>query len=66
MKTEGMAIERYLRRPLPTRRDLVAVLFRQRRVILGMFALAVLAVLSFRASMDSRIDRGATDGATGW
>lgn len=46
MKTEGMAIERYLRRPLPTRRDLVAVLFRQRRVILGMFALAILAVLA--------------------
>lgn len=46
MKTEGMAIERYLRRPLPSRRDLVAVLFRQRRVILAMFALAVIAVLA--------------------
>lgn len=46
MKSEGMAIERYLRRPLPNRRDLVAVLFRQRRVILAMFALAVIAVLA--------------------
>ena len=41
-----MAIERYLRRPLPNRRDLVAVLFRQRRVILAMFALAVIGVLA--------------------
>ena len=38
MKTEGMVIERYLRRPLPTRRDLIAVLFRRRLVILEMFA----------------------------
>jgi uncharacterized protein involved in exopolysaccharide biosynthesis len=45
MKTEEMAIERYFRRPLPNRRDIVAALFRQRRVMFGAFALAIIAVL---------------------
>jgi uncharacterized protein involved in exopolysaccharide biosynthesis len=44
MKSEEMAIERYFRRPLPNRADLIAALFRQRRVILAAFAIAVVAV----------------------
>ena len=44
MKTEEMAIERYFRRPLPSRQDLIAALFRQRRVILAAFAVAIVAV----------------------
>lgn len=46
MKTEEMAIERYLRRPLPSRRDLIAALFRQRRILLGTFVLAMIAVVA--------------------
>lgn len=46
MKTEDIAIERHLRRPLPNRRDIVAVLFRQRMVIVAAFALAVLATFA--------------------
>lgn len=44
MKTDEMAIERYTRRPLPTLRDIVAVLFRQRRPMLIAFTLVVFAV----------------------
>jgi uncharacterized protein involved in exopolysaccharide biosynthesis len=45
MKTEEMAIERYMRRPLPNKRDIVATLFRQKRVMFWAFALALIAVL---------------------
>ena len=45
MKIEEMAIERSFRRPLPNKRDIVAALFRQRRVMFGAFALAIIAVL---------------------
>ena len=41
---EELAIERYVRQPLPTMRDIVAVLFRQRRVLLISFALVFIAV----------------------
>lgn len=52
MKTEGvitvrndqLAVERYARQPLPTLRDLAAVLFRQRWPMLTAFALIVFAV----------------------
>src|SRR5512135_1203958 len=51
MKTEGvitvrndqLAVERYARQPLPTLRDLAAVLFRQRWPMLTAFALIVFA-----------------------
>ncbi len=46
MKTEEIAIERHFRRRLPNRRDLIAILFRQRNVILGTFALVVLATVA--------------------
>lgn len=46
MKTEEHAIEHYIRRPLPTKRDLTAVLFRQRTVLLSAFALALLAAVA--------------------
>lgn len=45
MPNEPMTIERQFRRPLPGRRDLIAALFRQRRVILISFVLAIAAVL---------------------
>jgi uncharacterized protein involved in exopolysaccharide biosynthesis len=45
MANELMEMQRYERRPLPTARDLVAVLFRQRWVILGAFLGVVLLVL---------------------
>ncbi len=44
MKTEEMAIERSFRRPLPNKRDIVAALFRQRRVMFVTFALGLIAV----------------------
>ena len=45
MHNEPTTIERHFRRPLPGRRDLVAALFRQRRVILASFAVAIAVVL---------------------
>jgi uncharacterized protein involved in exopolysaccharide biosynthesis len=45
MKTQELAIERHLRRTLPNRRDIVAVFFRQRFVMLITFALVVLATV---------------------
>lgn len=45
MHNEPMTIERHFRRALPGRRDLIAALFRQRRVILGAFILAIAVVL---------------------
>jgi uncharacterized protein involved in exopolysaccharide biosynthesis len=44
MKTGEMTIEPYFRRPLPNRRDIVAALFRQRRMMFAAFALALIAV----------------------
>ena len=44
MRTDELAIERYTRQPLPTSRDIVAVLFRQRWPMLAAFALVVIAV----------------------
>ena len=68
MKTEEMGIERYLRRPLPGGRDLIAALFRQRRVILAAFAVAILAVLAsgmwlskYEAHMKILVRRQRTD-----
>ena len=43
-----MTIERHFRRPLPGRRELLAALFRQRRIILGAFVLAIAVVLLSR------------------
>jgi uncharacterized protein involved in exopolysaccharide biosynthesis len=44
MKTEEYALERYSRQPLPTLRDVVSVLFRQRWVMLAAFIVVVSAV----------------------
>jgi uncharacterized protein involved in exopolysaccharide biosynthesis len=44
MKTESVAIEPYSRQSLPTSRDILAVLFRQRWTMLIAFAVAVAAV----------------------
>src|ERR1035437_1124039 len=44
MRTDELAIERYTRQPLPTPRDIIAVLFRQRWPMLTAFALVVIAV----------------------
>jgi len=47
MRTENLAIEGYARKPLPTPRDIAAILFRQRRAMLIAFVVAVVvAVLS--------------------
>ena len=44
MRTDELAIERYNRRPLPTLRDIVTVLFRQRRPMMIAFVLVTIAV----------------------
>jgi uncharacterized protein involved in exopolysaccharide biosynthesis len=44
MRSDEMAVERYTRQPLPTLRDIVAVLFRQRWPMTAAFALVVIAV----------------------
>ncbi len=44
MRADELAIERYTRQPLPTLRDIIAVLFRQRWPMLAAFALVVIAV----------------------
>lgn len=44
MRTDDPALERYTRQPLPTLRDVVAVLFRQRWPMLAVFVLVVVAV----------------------
>src|ERR1035437_9119799 len=44
MRTDELAIERYTRQPLPTLRDIIAVLFRQRWPMLTAFTLVVIAV----------------------
>src|ERR1035437_9828406 len=44
MRTDALAIERYTRQPLPTLRDIIAVLFRQRWPMLAAFILVVIAV----------------------
>src|SRR5665213_4225210 len=44
MRTDDLAIERYGRQPLPTPRDIIAVLFRQRSPMIAAFALVVIAV----------------------
>lgn len=46
MKAEEVSIERYVRRPLPTLRDIAAILFRQRRIMIGAFILAAVAVIA--------------------
>ncbi len=43
-KTDSLAIERYTRKPLPTLRDIISVLFRQRWSMLAAFALVVIAM----------------------
>lgn len=66
--TKPMTIEQHFRRPLPVRRDVVAAFFRQRRVILAAFALAVVAVLlsgiwipKYEAHMKILVRRQRTD-----
>src|SRR5579863_1348927 len=44
IKTADLAIERYTRKPLPTLRDIIAVLFRQRWSMLAAFALVVIGM----------------------
>jgi uncharacterized protein involved in exopolysaccharide biosynthesis len=44
MRTDQLAIDRYSRQPLPTSRDIIAVLFRQRWPMLIAFSLVVIAV----------------------
>jgi uncharacterized protein involved in exopolysaccharide biosynthesis len=44
MRTEEIAIERYTRQPLPTLRDIVSVLFRQRWVMVTAFIVVVTAM----------------------
>jgi uncharacterized protein involved in exopolysaccharide biosynthesis len=44
MRPDELGIERYGRQPLPTRRDIIAVLFRQRWPMLATFLLVVVAV----------------------
>ncbi|MGD0471269.1 MAG: Wzz/FepE/Etk N-terminal domain-containing protein [Terriglobales bacterium] len=44
MRADDLTIERYTRQPLPTLRDIIAVLFRQRWPMLAAFALVVIAV----------------------
>jgi len=44
MRADELPIERYTRQPLPTLRDIIAVLFRQRWPMLAAFALVVIAV----------------------
>jgi uncharacterized protein involved in exopolysaccharide biosynthesis len=44
MKSDELALQRYVRPPLPTLRDIIAVLFRQRWPMLTAFALVVIAV----------------------
>jgi uncharacterized protein involved in exopolysaccharide biosynthesis len=45
MRSEGLAIEQYIRRPAPTLRDIVTVPFRQGRAMLCGSALAIIAVI---------------------
>jgi len=68
MNTEERSIERHFRRPLPGRRDVIAALFRQRRVILAAFAVAILAVFvsgmwvpKYQAHMKILVRRQRTD-----
>jgi uncharacterized protein involved in exopolysaccharide biosynthesis len=44
MRADDLAIERYTRQPLPTLRDIIALLFRQRWRMLAAFVLVVVAV----------------------
>jgi uncharacterized protein involved in exopolysaccharide biosynthesis len=44
MRSEDLALEQYTRQPLPTLRDITAVMFRQRKSMLIAFALVVIAV----------------------
>ncbi len=44
IRPDDLAIDRYTRQPLPTLRDIVAVMFRQRWAMLAAFALVVIAV----------------------
>jgi len=45
MENEYLEIQQYQRRPLPTLRDIAAVMFRQRWVMLAAFAVVIIAVL---------------------
>jgi len=46
IRADAAAIEQYRRQPLPTTRDVVAVLFRQRWQMLAAFVLVILAVIA--------------------
>lgn len=45
MRNEDLEIQRYTGQPLPTSRDIVAVLFRQRWAMLTAFVVVVIAVV---------------------
>jgi uncharacterized protein involved in exopolysaccharide biosynthesis len=68
MRNDELSLERYTPRPLPTLRDLVAVLFRQRWVILtaflvviGLVALSGLWVPKYEAQMKILVRRQRSD-----
>ena len=54
IRPDDVPVERYVRQPLPTLRDIVAVLFRQRWPMLAASFLVVVAVGCIRR-MDSEI-----------
>jgi uncharacterized protein involved in exopolysaccharide biosynthesis len=68
MTNEELAIERYKRQPLPTSRDIVAVLFRQRWAMLAGFVFVVIAVAlsgmwvpKYEAKMKILVQRNRSD-----
>jgi uncharacterized protein involved in exopolysaccharide biosynthesis len=68
MKTQDLAMEVYTRQSLPTSRDVVAMLYRQRRVVLGAFALVLIAtalsgvwVAKYESQMKILVRRQRTD-----
>jgi uncharacterized protein involved in exopolysaccharide biosynthesis len=68
MKTQDLAMEVYTRQSLPTSRDVIAMLYRQRRVVLGAFALVLIAtalsgvwVAKYESQMKILVRRQRTD-----
>ena len=68
MKTQDLAMEVYTRQSLPTSRDVVAMLYRQRRVVLSAFALVLIAtalsgvwVAKYESQMKILVRRQRTD-----
>ena len=68
MRTENLGMELYARQPLPTSRDIVAVLFRQRWAMLTAFVVVVIAVVvsgvwvpNYEAKMKILVQRQRSD-----